>query len=86
MRDRPGAQDIGTVGDSYDNAMAESVIGPYNTECVRHEGPWRGVDDLELATLNWVWWFNEIRLHSEIGYVPPVDFENSQLGRLWWRG
>ena len=45
---------IGTVGDSFDNAMAESVIGLYKTECVRHEGPWRGVDDLELATLNWV--------------------------------
>ena len=68
---------IGTVGDSFDNAMAESVIGLYKTECVRHEGPWRGVDDLELATLNWVWWFNEIRLHGEIGYVPPVEFERS---------
>jgi putative transposase len=68
---------IGTVGDSFDNAMAESVIGLYKTECVRHEGPWRGVDDLELATLNWVWWFNEIRLHGEIGYVPPVEFEQS---------
>jgi len=66
---------IGTVGDSFDNAMAESVIGLYKTECVRHEGPWRGVDDLELATLNWVWWFNEIRLHSEIGYVPPTEHE-----------
>ena len=66
---------IGTVGDSYDNAMAESVIGLYKTECVRHEGPWRGVDDLELATLNWVYWFNEIRLHSSIGYKPPVEFE-----------
>ncbi len=68
---------IGTVGDSYDNAMAESVIGLYKTECVRHEGPWRGVDDLELGTLNWVWWFNTIRLRSEIGYVPPIEFENA---------
>jgi putative transposase len=68
---------IGTVGDSYDNALAESVIGLYKTECVRHEGPWRGADDLELATLNWVWWFNEIRLHGEIGHVPPVEYENS---------
>ena len=50
---------IGSVGDSYDNALAESVIGLYKTECVRHEGPWRGVDDLELATLSWVDWFNE---------------------------
>ena len=66
---------IGTVGDSFDNAMAESVIGLYKTECVRHEGPWHSVDDLELATLNWVHWFNETRLHSSIGHVPPVEFE-----------
>jgi putative transposase len=68
---------IGTVGDSFDNAMAESVIGLYKTELVRHEGPWRGVDHLELATLNWVWWFNEIRLHSQIGYLPPIEFEHA---------
>jgi len=49
---------IGTVADSYDNAMAESVVGLYKTECTRFEGPWRGVDDLELATLSWVHWFN----------------------------
>ena len=67
---------IGTVGDSYDNALVESVIGLYKTECVSHEGPWRSVDDLELATLNWVWWFNNTRLHSAIGYVPPIEFEN----------
>jgi putative transposase len=67
---------IGTIGDSFDNAMAESVIGLYKAECVRHEGPWRGVDDLELATLYWVWWFNEIRLHGEIGHVPPIEYEN----------
>lgn len=66
---------IGTVGDSYDNAMAESVVGLYKTECTRHEGPWRGVDDLELATLNWVHWFNETRLHSALGHVSPIEFE-----------
>ncbi len=66
---------IGTVGDSFDNALAESVIGLYKTECIRHEGPWRGVDDLELGTLSWVHWFNEIRLHSSIGHVPPIEFE-----------
>jgi putative transposase len=67
---------IGSVGDSYDNALAESVIGLYKTECVRHHGPWRGVDDLELATLSWIHWFNTSRLHSSIGHVPPVEFEN----------
>jgi len=77
LADAGALASIGTVGDSYDNAMAESVIGLYKTECVRHEGPFRGVDDLELATLNWVWWFNEIRLHGEIGHVPPVEYEAS---------
>ncbi len=66
---------IGSVGDAFDNAMAESLIGLYKTECVRHEGPWHGDDDLELGTMNWVWWFNEIRLHGEIGHVPPVELE-----------
>lgn len=56
--------------------MAESVIGLYKTECIHHEGPWRGVDDLELATLSWVHWFNEVRLHGSIGHVPPVQFEH----------
>ena len=59
-----------------DNALAESTIGLYKAECVHHEGPWRGVDDLELATLNWVSWFNETRLHSSIGNVPPAEFES----------
>jgi putative transposase len=66
---------IGSVGDSYDNALAESVIGLYKTECIRHEGPWRGVEDLELATLSWVHWFNNDRLHSAIGHLPPVEYE-----------
>jgi putative transposase len=66
---------IGTVGYSYDNAQAESVIGLYKTECTKREGPWRGADDLELATLGWVHWFNEHRLHSSIGHVPPIEYE-----------
>jgi putative transposase len=66
---------IGSVGDSYDNALAESLIGLYEAECVRPDGPWRGVDELELGTLNWVHWFNEVRLHSSLGYVPPIEFE-----------
>ena len=73
---------IGTVGDSYDNAMAESVIGLYKLECVRHDGPMRTVDDLELATLNWVHWFNEQRLHSSIGMVPPAEYEQRYYGQI----
>jgi len=75
LLDAGAVASIGTVGDSYDNALAESTIGLYKTECVRHEGPWRGVDDLELATLNWVHWFNHHRLHSSIGDRPPVEYE-----------
>ena len=68
---------IGTVGDSYDNALAESTIGLYKAECIHFDGPWSNVDDVELATLNWVWWYNEIRLHSAIGYVPPAEYEQT---------
>jgi putative transposase len=55
--------------------MAESLIGLYKTECVQHDGPFRTVEELELATCDWVHWFNHNRLHSAIGYVSPVAFE-----------
>lgn len=63
------------MGDSYDNALAESIIGLYKTEVIRHCGPWRNLDQVEFATLEWVAWFNDERLHSSIGYVPPAEFE-----------
>lgn len=66
---------IGTVGDSYDNAMAESIIGLYKAECVQLDGPFRTVDELELATLDWVHYYNEYRLHSAIGYLTPIEYE-----------
>ena len=75
LLDAGAVASIGTVGDSYDNAQAESLIGLYKTECTKREGPWRGVDDLELATLSWVHWFNENRLHSSIGNLPPLEYE-----------
>ncbi len=68
---------IGSVGDSYDNALAESVIGLYKTELVRRQGPWRGLDDLEIATLEWVDWYNNRRLHSAIGHMPPTEAETN---------
>jgi len=66
---------VGSRGDSYDNALAESIIGLYKTELVRNRGPWRGLDDLELATLEWVDWFNRRRLFHELGRIPPAEFE-----------
>ena len=68
---------VGSRGDSYDNALAESVIGLYKAELVRRKGPWRGLDDLEYATLSWVDWYNHRRLFSTIGYVPPAEYEAS---------
>ena len=66
---------IGSRGDSYDNALAESVIGLYKTEVIRHDGPWKGLDEVEYATLEWVDWFNHRRLLEPIGYVPPAELE-----------
>ena len=71
---------IGTVGDSYDNALAETVNGYYKTELVRgpaRPGPWRTVEDLELATLGWVYWHNTQRLHGYLGDIPPAEFETA---------
>lgn len=66
---------IGSIGDSYDNAMAETVNGLYKTELIRRQGPWRHAEHVELATLTYVDWFNNRRLHSELGDVPPIEFE-----------
>ena len=57
--------------------MAESVIGLYQTECVRPDGPFRSVDELELATLSWVHWFNTDRLHSALAYATPIEHEQA---------
>jgi putative transposase len=66
---------VGSRGDSYDNALAESFNGLYKTELIRHAGPWRGLDDVEYATLEYVDWFNHRRLHGELGMTPPAEFE-----------
>ncbi len=72
----PGIEpSVGSQGDSYDNALAESVIGLYKTEVIRKDGPWKGVDAVEFATLDWVSWFNEQRLLEPIGDIPPAEFE-----------
>ena len=69
------APSIGSVGDSYDNAMAETTIGLFKTELIAPQGPWRTADDVELATLAYVDWFNTTRLHTEIGDIPPAEHE-----------
>jgi hypothetical protein len=66
---------VGSVGDSHDNALAESVIGLFKTEVIRRRGPWRNIDGVEFSTLEWVDWFNQRRLLEPIGYVPPAEYE-----------
>ena len=66
---------VGSVGDSYDNALAETINGLYKTEIIRRKGPWKGIDDVEYATLEWVDWFNNRRLLEPIGDIPPAEFE-----------
>jgi transposase InsO family protein len=66
---------VGSRGDSFDNALAETIIGLYKTELIRRRGPWKGLDQVEYATLEWVDWFNHRRLLEPIGHVPPAEFE-----------
>ena len=68
---------VGRVGDSYDNALAASVIGLYKTEVICQRGPWRHLEAVEFATLEWVHWFNHRRLLEGIGYVPPAELEEA---------
>ena len=71
---------VGSRGDSYDNALAETVIGLYKTELIRNRGPWKNLDEVEYATLEWVDWFNHRRLLEPIGDIPPAEFEAN-----YWR-
>jgi transposase InsO family protein len=66
---------VGSIGDSYDNALAEAVIGLYKKEVIRRKGPWHNLDHVEFETLTWVSWFNSHRLLEPIGYIPPAEFE-----------
>ena len=74
------AASIGTVGDSYDNAMAEALNGTFKAELVTLHGPWRSRRQLEIAIVEWIDWYNHRRLHSEIGDIPPVEHEQN-----WYR-
>ena len=76
------APSIGTVGDSYDNSLAESTIGLFKTELIRRHGPWRTLEEVELATLGYIDWFNHHRLHGEIGDIPPAELEATYYRQL----
>ena len=66
---------VGPRGDAYDNALAETINGLYKTEVIRKKGPWKNLDGVEYATLEWVVWFNHRRLLAPIGYIPPAELE-----------
>jgi putative transposase len=73
---------VGSKGDSYDNALAESFNGLYKTELIHHRGPWKNVDHVEWATLTYVDWFNNRRIHNEIGKVPSAEFEENYYRQI----
>ena len=68
---------VGTTGDSYDNALAEAFNSLFKAELIRNHGPWKNIDDLEIAVAEYIDWFNHRRLHGELGLVPPVEYEQS---------
>ena len=82
LADAGAVTSVGSRGDSYDNALAESTIGLYKTELIRRQGPWRCIDDVELATLEWIDWFNHRRLHSATGDLPPAEYEENHYLQL----
>ena len=67
---------VGSKGDSYDNALAEAFNSLFKAELVRNKGPWKSIDDLEIAVAEYIDWFNHRRLHGELGLVPPVEYED----------
>lgn len=73
---------VGSVGDSYDNALAETINGLYKAEVIHRRGPWRSFEAVEFATLEWVDWFNTRRLLEPIGQIPPAEAENRYYAEL----
>jgi putative transposase len=75
LTDQGAINSVGSKGDSYDNALAEAVNGLYKAELIGPHGPWRGADQVELATLAWVQWWNQRRLHGALDHIPPAEHE-----------
>jgi len=73
---------VGSKGDAYDNALAETIIGLFKTEVIRRRGPWRSLDSVEYAVLEWVDWFNNRRIFEPIGNIPPMEFEKAYYNEL----
>jgi putative transposase len=82
LADEQAVTSVGSKGDSFDNALADTVNGLYKTELIYRRGPWKSMEQLELATSAWVNWWNEQRLHEACHYVPPAEFEESYYRRL----
>jgi hypothetical protein len=82
LADEQAVTSVGSKGDSFDNALAETVNGLYKTELIYRRGPWKSMEQLELATGAWVNWWNEQRLHEACQYVPPAEFEGNYYRRL----
>jgi len=81
LGDIGAVRSVGSKGDSYDNAAAESVNSLYKKELIDRDGPWHGVRDVTFATMEWVSWYNNARLHSACGYIPPKEFEENYYNR-----
>ena len=75
LAEEGAVRSVGSRGDSYDNALAETIVGLYKTELIRRRGPWRSLEQVELATAEWVDWWNQRRLHSAAGDAPPAEYE-----------
>ncbi|MFI1464581.1 integrase core domain-containing protein, partial [Nocardia carnea] len=73
---------IGSVGDAYDNALAESIIGLFKTEVVRRHGPFKTISEVEYALMEWCDWYNNSRLHSRLGYLTPAEYEAAYYAQL----
>ena len=81
LEDIGAVRSVGSKGDSYDNAAAEAVNSLYKKELINHEGPWEDAGQVTMATAEWVSWYNDDRLHTACGNMPPAEYENTWLTR-----
>ncbi|WP_161987395.1 IS3 family transposase [Prescottella subtropica] len=75
LADTDAVASVGSRGDSYDNALAEAFNSLFKAELIHHHGPWTGIGDVEIAVAEYIDWFNQRRLHGELGHLPPAEFE-----------